>query len=130
MQDFCADPIKNGSEETQYVSVEIDTQATDGYDDALLDKDLFKQISNVGPKALPVPNPEPRYAVPLDQDEPVMDFKFAKPAHTTPIFRPARPSANATRVPSRGGPNPSSEICSGTQEPHRKNPYEFLPKLH
>ncbi|KFZ11890.1 hypothetical protein V501_04520 [Pseudogymnoascus sp. VKM F-4519 (FW-2642)] len=119
MQDVCADPIKNGAEEAQYVSVEIDTQATDGYDDALLDKDSFKQISNVGPKALPVPNPEPRYAVPLDQDEPAMDFKFAKPAHTTPIFRPARPSANATRVPSCRGPTPSSEICSGTQEPHQ-----------
>lgn len=127
MQDVCTDPIKDGAEETQYVSVEIDTQATDGYDDALLDEEAFMQISDIAPRAPPASNPEPRYTVPLDQDEPVTSgFKFAKPAHRTPIFRPAKPSAGATTAPTRSGLNPPSEICSGAQEKfHRKNPGDF-----
>ena len=127
MKDVCTDPIKDGTEETQYVSVEIDTQATDGYDDALLDEEPSMQISDIAPRAPPASNPEPRYTVPLDQDEPVpTNFKFAKPVHRTPIFRPARPSAGATTAPSRSGLNPLSEICSGAQEESRcKNPGDF-----
>lgn len=126
MQDVCTDPIKDGAEETQYVSVEIDTQATDGYDDGLLDEEVLKQISDRALRAPPVSNLEPRYMVPLDQDEPGPGFKFGKPAHITPIFRPARPSAGATTAPSRSGLNPPSEICSGAQqESRRKNPGDF-----
>jgi hypothetical protein len=125
MQDICADPIKDGAGETQYVSVEIDTQATDGYDYAPLDNETFKQIPDIAPRAPPVSNPEPRYTVPLDQDEPVVDFKFAKPTRTTPVFRLVKPSADSTAAPLRRGQPSSSEICSGTQESHRKHPGDF-----
>lgn len=126
MQDSCADPIKYGTEETQYVSVEIDTQATDGYDNALLDEEAFKQTSDIPLKAPPAPNPEPRYTVPLDQDEPVLDFKFAKPAHKQPVFRPAKPSADATTAPSRRGINSLTEMSRGSQDEfHRKYSCDF-----
>ncbi|ELR05206.1 hypothetical protein GMDG_01644 [Pseudogymnoascus destructans 20631-21] len=118
MEDICTDPINNGAGETQYVSVEIDTQATDGYDDAVVEDNIFKQIPDGAPRAPPVFNANPRYKVPLDQDEPVMDFKFAKPAHTTPVLRTSRPSAD-TVAPSRRGQTPSSEICSSAQESHQ-----------
>ena len=121
MQDICADPIKAGAGETRYVSVEIDTQATDGYDDALLDDvllddDAFKQISDIALRARPVSNPEPRYTVPLGEDEPVLDFKFAKPAQRTPLFRPTNPSGDATIAPSRRDSHHPSGIFSGAQE--------------
>ena len=116
MQDSCADPIQNGTEETQYVSVEIDTQATDGYDDALLNDTIFKQISDVPPRAVPIPNTEPRYTVPLDHDDPVMDFKFAKPAHKQPVFRPTKPSADATRAPPRRDSTPTPGMSGDVQE--------------
>lgn len=116
MQDSFADPIKDGAEETQYVSVEIDTQATDGYDNALLDDEAFKQTSEIPQKAPPALNPESRYMVPLDQDEPVLDFKFAKPAHKQPVFRPAKPSADATTAPLSRGINPTTEITSGPKD--------------
>ncbi|KFY86825.1 hypothetical protein V500_07371 [Pseudogymnoascus sp. VKM F-4518 (FW-2643)] len=121
MQDVCTDPIKDGAEETQYVSVEIDTQATDGYDDALLDEEVLKQTSDIALRSPPVSNPGPRYTVPLDQDEPAMDFRFAKAAHNTPIFRPAKPNACATTAPSSSGLNPPSEICGGAYEKSRPN---------
>ncbi|OBT85637.1 hypothetical protein VE02_05783 [Pseudogymnoascus sp. 03VT05] len=121
MQDICADPIKDGAGKTQYVSVEIDTQATDGYDDALFEDMIFKQIPNIAPRAPTVSNPEPRYMVPLDQDELVLDFKFSKAAHTTPVTRPTKPSADATAAPSRRGQTPPSEIYSGAQEFHQNN---------
>ncbi|KFY66480.1 hypothetical protein V496_02051 [Pseudogymnoascus sp. VKM F-4515 (FW-2607)] len=121
MQDSFADPIKDGAERTQYVSLEIDTQATDGYDNALLDDEAFKQTSEIPQKAPPAPNPEPRYTVPLDQDEPVLDFKFAKPAHKQPVFRPAKPSADATTASSSSGINPATEITSGSKDEFHLN---------
>lgn len=125
MQDVCADPIKDGAGETQYVSVEIDTQATDGYDDALLDNETFKQITDIAHRAPPVSNPKPRYTLPLEQDGPVVDFKFAKPTRTTPVLRPVKPSADSTAATLRSGQPPSSEIYSGTQESHCKHPGDF-----
>lgn len=126
MQDSFADPIKDDAERTQYVSLEIDTQATDGYDNALLDDEAFKQTSEIPQKAPPAPNPEPRYTVPLDQDEPVLDFKFAKPAHKQPVFRPAKPSADATTASSSSGINPATEITSGSKDEfHRKYSSDF-----
>ncbi|OBT66731.1 hypothetical protein VE03_04103 [Pseudogymnoascus sp. 23342-1-I1] len=122
MQDICADPIKHGTEETQYVSVEIDTQATDGYDNALPDDKVFKQIPDIPLRVPPVSNPEPRYTVPLDQDEPVVDFKFAKPAHKQPVFMAAKISSDAPTAPSLRGHNTPSEISSGAQgESHLNN---------
>ncbi|KFX91953.1 hypothetical protein V490_05644 [Pseudogymnoascus sp. VKM F-3557] len=122
MPDSCADPVKDDTGEPQYVSVEIDTQATDGYDNALFDDAWSKEISDISLRPSLVSNQEPRYMVPLDQDEPVLDFKFAKPAHTTPIFRPAKPCDDATTAPLRRDLNHTSEICSGAQEEsHREN---------
>lgn len=116
MKDSCADPIKNGAEETLYVSVEIDTQATDGYDEAFLNDNVFKQIPDVAPRAPPVSNTEPRYTVPLDHDDPVLDFKFAKPAHKQPVFRPTKPSAENNRAPPLRGSTPAPEISGGVQK--------------
>jgi hypothetical protein len=126
MPDSCADPAKDGTGEPQYVSVEIDTQATDGYDNALLDDAWSKEIPDIPLRPSLVSKPEPRYTVPLDQDEPVLDFKFAKPAHTTPIFRPAKPCDDAATAPLRRDLNNTSEVCSGAQEEsHRKNKDDF-----
>ena len=122
MPDSCADPVKDDTGESQYVSVEIDTQATDGYDNALLDDAWSKEISGIPLRPSLVSKPEPRYMVPLDQDQPILDFKFAKPAHTTPIFRPAKPCDDASTAPLRRDSNHTSEICSGAQEEsHSKN---------
>ncbi|KFY42132.1 hypothetical protein V494_02583 [Pseudogymnoascus sp. VKM F-4513 (FW-928)] len=116
MQDSCAALAKDGAEETQYVSVEIDTQATDGYDDALLASEASKKIADITPRAPSTSKPGPWYTVPPEQDEPAVTFTFAKPAHKTPIFKPIKPGADATTAPPPSNLNSFPEICNSTQE--------------
>ncbi|KFY13120.1 hypothetical protein V492_03477 [Pseudogymnoascus sp. VKM F-4246] len=116
MQDSCAALAKDGAEETQYVSVEIDTQATDGYDDALLASEASKQIADITPRAPSTSKPGPWYTVPPEQDEPAVTFTFAKPAQKTPIFKPIKPGADATTAPPPSNLNAFPEICNSTQE--------------
>ncbi|KFY21375.1 hypothetical protein V493_07461 [Pseudogymnoascus sp. VKM F-4281 (FW-2241)] len=114
MQDSCVDPINDAAAEAQYVSVEIDTQATDRYDDTSPDTEAFKQV--IAPRAPPISNPEPRFTVPLDQDIPELDFKFTKPAHKTLILRPTKPSADIATAPLRRVVTPTSGTSSDAQE--------------
>lgn len=124
MQDSCVDPINDAAAEAQYVSVEIDTQATDRYDDTSPDTEAFKQV--IAPRAPPISNPEPRFTVPLDQDIPELDFKFTKPAHKTLILRPTKPSADIATAPLRRVVTPTSGTSSDAQEgSYSKNPFDL-----
>lgn len=88
MQDCCEDPIEEDALNSQYVSVEIDTQATDRYDEPSLDKEVPMPLDS---------NQEPRYAMPPDEDELIVDFKFGKANIADPVLWPSKSSVEAAK---------------------------------